>query len=1534
MGKLKKLMVCFLSLMFILVSSTVSAEAASKIRMNKSSLTLCRGNSYKLDVSGTSKKEKWYTSNKRIVTVSKYGTVKAKRSGKVTITAKIGSKKYRCKITVTKAYMNYSKKTIYYKKKYRLKVRGTSKKVRGWTSSDKKVAVVSKYGTVKGVSAGKAIIRAKIGHGYVRCIVTVKAGKHSHKYVSKVTKNPTCVEKGNRRYTCSICHKYYDRAISALGHTYSNGICTRCGSRSDGQKVIGEADDEKITLAFYNAGKKNSGKAKIVRVKANQYLSLDRKNGVSAKDNVKGTIVGYYNCGTNTKVTIDRYTKDHEDNIYSKYYVVKDNAIIAGPVYVSDVASKWKYHDVDIKSKKGVFSENSDTSYAEDLGCSYTTINIDLRQYIYPNETPDGEITDNIKKKAYVFKSNGKTYYFSKDKVDMYDKWVKAYTDKGISVTLILSAPNTEDWKEYPYELTYGKDCKAQTLMAFNTASEKGRDYWIAIMEFLGSRYSREDWKYGYVSNYIVGNEIDYPSQYYKVSKGHADLDSYMEEYYRTLRLTSLAISKYGADITVTAPFTHAWAKDGYSVINHTSTDAYAPKDMIDWLNKISKQEGDFNWGIAPHCYGNSLPASWVAQNDTHPMGGRKDGMTGDYKTSTQLTFSNLEILDEYLNQSNMKYKGKTRKVYLTEAGVSTYQNREEDKKNQAVYAASAYFKVANLDSITAFSYYRLKDHPQEVASMACFALIDEKGNKKPAYEVWKYIDTQYAFKAADPYLPAFRYCDDEGTWHSVADKNLSSYKDTMRLFKGTFDWSKHWDESKIKKRTVAKVEDYEDKEYLGGISFTDESYLYDGKEHELTVTGKVADGITVKYENNKRTEKGSSTAKAVFYKGEEIVGTRTAVLKIADMITNKTVYENGEDIFVTAKTDNKTDWIGIYRKGDKLDKTEGGVDSVYWYYPAADGKYSGNTYSIQKNAIYNPSRPEYKELPEGEYTVYFLKNDGYDVMERQDIKVLSPGESSKTQNLSKISFEDKVVAYDEKEHELLINGELPSGITVKYENNKLTEVGSTKATVQFIKSGKVIESRTATLTIQQAEKPSVKTDKTTYIEGENVMVTAVGMGTDWVGIYAADDVVKTDESIYWYYVADSKHESGKTYNIKEQEHNPSRDALKDLPAGKYKVVLMDDGGYDILAETAITIQPKDKIDLSDVSFSDKTFLYDGEQHEITVDGTLPDGVTVKYTDHTRTEIGTTQATATFYKGEEVVGTKSAAIKVSNMMLNKETYESGEKIFVSANTSDSTDWIGIYKKGEKVDPNDGGAVSIYWYYPKNSGNTYAIQDVGEVNAGREDLKDLPAGEYTVYLLKKGGYEVEAQQDITILEEGKSSGLTNLSNIKFVDQSVEYDGKEHAIEIQGTLPEGVTVKYEKNTRTEVGTTQAKADFVKAGKVIETRYAILTVKSNDLLKTDKDIYTQGEDIMVTAKGSGSDWVGIYRKDDVVGASGVPAIYWYNVASDGHTSGTAYAINKETFGTSREDYKNLPAGEYKILLLENGGYNILAQKNITIK
>lgn len=49
---------------------------------------------------GTKKKVKWSSSKKKVATVSAKGKVKAKKKGKTTIIAKVGKKKYKCKITV------------------------------------------------------------------------------------------------------------------------------------------------------------------------------------------------------------------------------------------------------------------------------------------------------------------------------------------------------------------------------------------------------------------------------------------------------------------------------------------------------------------------------------------------------------------------------------------------------------------------------------------------------------------------------------------------------------------------------------------------------------------------------------------------------------------------------------------------------------------------------------------------------------------------------------------------------------------------------------------------------------------------------------------------------------------------------------------------------------------------------------------------------------------------------------------------------------------------------------------------------------------------------------------------------------------------------------------------------------------------------------------------------------------------------------------------------------------------------------------
>ena len=76
---------------------------AAKMKLNKSSVTVAVGKKLSLKVKGTTKKVSWTTSKKAIASVSKKGVVTGKKVGKATITAKVGAKKFRCKVTVKKS---------------------------------------------------------------------------------------------------------------------------------------------------------------------------------------------------------------------------------------------------------------------------------------------------------------------------------------------------------------------------------------------------------------------------------------------------------------------------------------------------------------------------------------------------------------------------------------------------------------------------------------------------------------------------------------------------------------------------------------------------------------------------------------------------------------------------------------------------------------------------------------------------------------------------------------------------------------------------------------------------------------------------------------------------------------------------------------------------------------------------------------------------------------------------------------------------------------------------------------------------------------------------------------------------------------------------------------------------------------------------------------------------------------------------------------------------------------------------------------
>ena len=204
--------ITFIAVILLLLSmfciNFISPTTAATPKINVTKKTLVRGQSYKLKITGTTRSVKWRSSNKKIATVKKDGkhgaVVKTKRTGKVTITAKIGSKRLKCRITVKSKGLNKTSLTL--KTGQTTVIRMLNARGVKWYSSNKKIARITKTTSravrIKGMKAGKTYINGQIGKKKFRCRVTVKAKKKAtstaktqkadglYLYKTKRTKHP------------------------------------------------------------------------------------------------------------------------------------------------------------------------------------------------------------------------------------------------------------------------------------------------------------------------------------------------------------------------------------------------------------------------------------------------------------------------------------------------------------------------------------------------------------------------------------------------------------------------------------------------------------------------------------------------------------------------------------------------------------------------------------------------------------------------------------------------------------------------------------------------------------------------------------------------------------------------------------------------------------------------------------------------------------------------------------------------------------------------------------------------------------------------------------------------------------------------------------------------------------------------------------------------------------------------------------------------------------------------------------------------
>ncbi len=240
--------------------SAVTAQAAG-MSLSKTKVTMTEGKTTTLTVSGATSVVGWSSSKDSVVEIqsisgSKNNVVKIKavKAGTAKITAKIGSTKLTCKVTVKGISINTTEASLDVGKTVTLKVTNATKKV-VWKSSDTTVAKVSsksgkynKNAKIKAMGEGTAKVTAKIGSKKITVKITVA---HVHSWTEATCTTPkTCTTCGATEgsalghvalseATCtnaSICARCYTTITAAYGHSYTAATCTtaqtctRCGA--------------------------------------------------------------------------------------------------------------------------------------------------------------------------------------------------------------------------------------------------------------------------------------------------------------------------------------------------------------------------------------------------------------------------------------------------------------------------------------------------------------------------------------------------------------------------------------------------------------------------------------------------------------------------------------------------------------------------------------------------------------------------------------------------------------------------------------------------------------------------------------------------------------------------------------------------------------------------------------------------------------------------------------------------------------------------------------------------------------------------------------------------------------------------------------------------------------------------------------------------------------------------------------------------------------------------------------------------------
>lgn len=220
--------------------------AKKKVKLNSSKKTLLKGKKFQLKLKNNRKKIKWSSSKKSVATVNKKGKVTAKKTGKAIITAKVGKKKYKCKITVENPKISSTAMTVYQGEYISLYMDGTSQAYE-WKSTDSSVVSIDGWGEPKSVGIGECTVYTKVLGKTFSCKVTVKEPFIKNDALKAITKKEVVTDGGILVY---LTNNYkYDCAID-MDVTFSNG--NKSVKSEDNSIMLGSKQSTVVFIRSYD----------------------------------------------------------------------------------------------------------------------------------------------------------------------------------------------------------------------------------------------------------------------------------------------------------------------------------------------------------------------------------------------------------------------------------------------------------------------------------------------------------------------------------------------------------------------------------------------------------------------------------------------------------------------------------------------------------------------------------------------------------------------------------------------------------------------------------------------------------------------------------------------------------------------------------------------------------------------------------------------------------------------------------------------------------------------------------------------------------------------------------------------------------------------------------------------------------------------------------------------------------------------------------------------------------------------------------